>query len=150
MTLQGIWWNELRSMLDIRLDPRDPLALTGQYRTSVGQAQQRAYPLVGRCGSPTQEGQVVSWVVAWDPPDPAPPGEPPRLPSTTAWAGQLHFDAETETEFITTTWLLVRSSSAADDWESTMVHMDYFFRRQPTPEMVKLAQRVGSASAYFR
>jgi hypothetical protein len=110
------------------------------------------YPLVGRTdawNSP-QHDQMISWVVVWDPPDPPPnPNDPPRKPSITAWAGQYHVDSDTGIEFITTTWLLARMTDAADDWQSTYVSMDFFFRFPPTSDMIKLARRVGKAASHL-
>jgi hypothetical protein len=40
-------------------------------------------------------------------------------------------------------------TDAADDWESTLVSMDFFFRIQPTAEMVKLAKQFGKAASHL-
>jgi hypothetical protein len=146
MSIAGDWFNELGSMATLTLDPNDPRQVVGYYHTNVGQAQQRKYPLVGRCDNAGLPDQVVSWAVVWDPPDPAPPGQPPRKPSVTAWVGQYH--VVLGIEFIAATWLLTRMTEAADDWESTLVSMDFFFRIQPTAEMLKLAKRFGKVASH--
>ena len=149
MTLEGEWWNELGSKMVITLDPGDPLAIVGEYHTHVGDAKSRTYPLTGRCGTPGPESQVVAWVVAWDPPDDPDPGAPPNKPSVTGWIGQLQSDPQTSTEFISTTWLLNRTTKLVDDWQSTIVGADYFTRQQPSAEKLELSQRVGKAAAYL-
>lgn len=147
MSVAGDWWNELGSKVTIQLDPNDARQISGTYHTNVGQAQQRSYPLVGRCDAASLPDQVVSWVVVWDPPDAPSPGESPRKPSTTAWVGQYH--VVHGMEFLTTTWLLTRMTAAPDDWESTLVSMDFFFRQVPTPEMVRTAREFGKAASHF-
>jgi hypothetical protein len=147
MSIAGDWFNELGSMVTFILDPTDPRQIGGKYHTNVGQAQQKTYPLVGRCDDAALPDQVASWVVVWDPPDPPLPGQPPRKPSITAWVGQYH--VVQEVEFITTTWLLARMTNAADDWESTMVSMDFFFRAQPTSQMINLAKQFGKVASHF-
>jgi Avidin family len=134
--------------MEIKVDSVDPRQITGLYQTNVGRAKQKTYPLVGRCDDFGAPDQLVSWVVVWDPPDPPTnPGEPPRKPSITAWVGQYHIDARTE--FITTTWLLTRMAAAPEDWESTNVSMDFFFRTPPTQKIIDMAKRVGRVASYF-
>lgn len=150
MSIIGTWWNELGSKMVIRRNRRDKRQITGKYHTNVGDAKARVYPLVGRCDASGNPDQLVSWVVVWDPPDlPANPTDPPNKPSITAWAGQYHVDKHTRTEFITTTWLLTSMTSAADDWKSTRLSMDVFFRTPPTPTMTALAKRMGKAASHF-
>lgn len=149
MTLKGEWWNELGSKMVITLDPADPLAIAGEYHTKVGDASGRVYPLRGRCGTPGPESQVVAWVVAWDPPDDPKPGDPPNKPSVTGWVGQLQSDPDSGTEFISTTWLLNRTTKVLDDWQSTIVGADYFTRAQPSPAKLELSRRVGKAAAFL-
>jgi hypothetical protein len=151
VAIGGEWWNELNSKMVIdKPNLKDPQAITGTYHTNVGQAKQRKYPLVGRCGTASTDSQVVGWVVAWDPPDPAKPGETPRKPSLTSWAGQLQRDPKTGEEFLSTTWLLNRTTKASDDWESTIVGVDYFTRYPPTAALLDKAERVGRAARYLK
>jgi avidin family protein len=147
MSIAGDWWNEFGSRVTIELDTNDPRQITGTYRTNVGRAQQRVYPLVGRCDSANLDDQVVSWVVVWDPPDPPVPGESAQKPSATAWVGQYH--VVRGVEFLTTSWLLTRMTAARDDWEATRVNTDVFFRQAPTAEMIRAAEEFGKAAGYF-
>jgi hypothetical protein len=145
MPINGHWYNELGSKVTLNLaDPKDPRQISGSYQTSVGQAT-NTFPLTGRCDDAHLPDQVIAWVVVWDPPDTGDDGTPVRMPSITAWAGQYH--VVQEIEFITTTWLLTGMTEAADDWESTAVSMDIFFRDPPTSEMLKFAKQFGKAAA---
>ena len=146
MSIAGDWYNELGSKVTFVVDPKDPRQVTGTYQTAVGDAKAKTYPLVGRRDDAGMPDNLISWVVVWDPPDPAPPGEPPNLPSITAWAGLYH--VVLGIEFITTTWLLTKMLPATDDWRSTLVSMDFFFREIPTPEMMKIAKQFGKASSH--
>ena len=147
MSIAGIWWNEVGSKLTIELEANDPRQFAGTYRTGLGQAQQGIYRLVGRCDAASLSDQVLSWVVVWDPPDPPSPGESAQKPSTTAWVGQYH--VLRGMEFLSTTWLLTRMTAAHDDWEATRIGTDFFFRQQPTPEMIHTAREFGKAASYF-
>jgi hypothetical protein len=149
MPITGTWWNELNSKMVIQ-QGRDRRQISGTYHTSVGKARAKKYPLVGRCDASGNKDQLVSWVVVWDPPDPpAKPSDPPNKPSITAWTGQYHVDEVTGVEFITTTWLLTRMTSAAEDWTSTRMSMDVFFRKPPSPKAAAIARRLGKAASHF-
>ncbi|WP_133697041.1 avidin/streptavidin family protein [Mycobacterium sp. BK086] len=145
MPINGEWYNEIGSKVTLNLaDPKDQRQVSGSYQTNVGKATNRTFPLTGRCDDAQLSDQVIAWVVVWDPPDTGDDGDPVRKPSITAWAGQYH--VVQEIEFITTTWLLTGMTQAADDWESTNVSVDIFFRDPPTPEMLRLATRFGKAA----
>jgi len=144
MSIAGDWFNELGSMVTFRVDPADPRQLAGSYHTRVGRAQHQSYPISGRCDAAGLPDQVLSWVVVWDPPDSS--ADEDAQPSITAWVGQRH--VVSGVEFISTTWLLTRMSNAKDDWESTRVSVDFFFRKQPTPEMLTLAKRFGKVASH--
>jgi hypothetical protein len=151
MIIEGTWWNELGSKMDVVQENADPRSFSGTYHTNVGQAIERSYPLVGRCDSFGGKNQTIGWVVAFDPPDQAPEGQPPNQPSLTSWSGQLHdvrFESK-EVTFIATTWILTRMTDPGDDWRSTLVNRDYFFRNPPTPEQIKIAQEFGKAARFF-
>jgi hypothetical protein len=150
MSIAGTWWNELNSKMVLKRGRKDRRQVTGKYHTNVGNAQARVYQLVGRCDDFGGADQLLSWVVVWDPPDPPTnPTDPPNKPSITAWAGQYHVDRQTGIEFITTTWLLTSMTTAADDWSSTKVSMDVFFRFPPTKKTVAMARRLGKAASHF-
>jgi hypothetical protein len=152
MDVSGVWWNELNSKMHIDIDANDPRQITGHYHTNVGNAQQKKYSLVGRTDASANPNNdhVIAWVVVWDPPDPpANPNDPPRKPSITSWSGQYHVDPDTGVEFIATTWLLTRMTNAVDDWESTLVSMDFFFRNPPSAQMIDRARRLGKAASHL-
>lgn len=149
MAITGTWWNELNSKMVIRRG-KDRREIFGTYHTKVGKARARHYPLVGRCDASGHPDQLVSWVVVWDPPDPpANRADSPNKPSITAWTGQYHVDEVTGAEFITTTWLLTSMSSAAEDWTSTRMSMDVFFRKPPSSKTAAIARRLGKAASHF-
>ena len=151
MNIEGTWWNELGSKMEIKVDGADPRNFTGIYHTNVGQAQQKSYPLVGRCDTFGERNQTIGWVVAFDPPDPAEHGKPPNKPSLTAWSGQVHevlFEKKTVV-FIATTWILTRMIDPGDDWRSTLVNRDYFFRNRPTKTQIEIAEQYGKAARFF-
>jgi len=141
--LEGIWWNELGSKMEIELDPADPKTFRGLYHTNVGNAQEQKYPLLGRCDNRGLGSQMVAFVVAWNADPPAGGGNPVN-PSVTAWCGQLQ--VVNGEEVITTSWLLDRLTAPADDWESTLVGMDYFTRTPPSQAQLEAAKRFGRAS----
>jgi hypothetical protein len=149
MAISGTWWNELNSKMVIRRG-RDRRQITWTYHTKVGKARAKKYPLVGRCDASGNPDQLVSWVVVWDPPDaPVNRADPPNKPSITAWTGQYHVDEVTGAEFITATWLLTSMSSAAEDWTSTRMSMDVFFREPPSSKAAAIARRLGKAASHF-
>ena len=155
MGIEGVWWNELNSKMTIRKDPSDSRAISGDYQTAVGDATSRTYPLAGRCDDTGggAKNQTIGWVVAFDPPDPPPAGEPPYPPSLTAWSGQWHEVTDKDgnvVEFITTTWILTEQTDPPDEWDSTMVNKDYFFRKRPTPDELAKAKLYGSAARYIK
>jgi Avidin family len=154
--IYGVWWNELNSKMTIRRVPTDKRAISGKYQTAVGDATSRTYPLTGRCDDTGAgaKNKTIGWIVAFDPPDPAPSGQPPNAPSLTAWSGQWHKVKDDDTgeivEFITTTWILTRQSDPQDDWDSTMVNKDYFFRTKPTSSQLAKAKAYGRAASFMR
>ena len=155
MGIDGVWWNELNSKMTIKMDPADSRAISGEYQTAVGDATSRTYPLMGRCddSGAAVKNKTIGWVVAFDPPDPPPPGKPPYAPSLTSWSGQWHEVTDTTgkvVEFIATTWILTRQSDPPDDWDSTMVNKDYFFRTKPTPDQLAKAKVYGRAAGYIK
>ena len=138
MGIVGVWWNELGSKMVIDPQGADPRIITGTYHTAVGTAQQRDYTLAGACDAAGGASQTAGWAVAFDPPDPPIPGDPPNGPSTCAWSGQWQTvgAGEDELEYIVTSWYLTGATDRGNDWESTQSGRDYFFRSVPTPEML--------------
>ena len=143
MKLHGVWWNELGSKMVIKVDSHDPKTFRGLYHTNVGSAQEKKYPLLGRCDIRGLKSKMVAFVVAWNA-DPPTGAAPPVDPSVTAWCGQLQMIKGREV--IATTWLLDRLTAPADDWESTLVGMDYFTRKKPGKQAVGAAKKYGRAS----
>jgi hypothetical protein len=143
LKLEGIWWNELGSKMEVELDPADPKTFRGLYHTNVGNAQEKMYPLLGRCDNRDLGSKMVAFVVAWNADPPSGPSASVN-PSVTAWCGQLQI-VEGE-EVLMTTWLLDRLTAPADDWESTLVGMDYFTRTRPSQAQIDVARKYGRAS----
>ncbi len=142
MNLEGIWWNEFGSQMEIEMDHADRKAFRGVYQLTIGNAQQQRYPLAGRCDDRGLPTKMLAFVVAWNADAPTEPDAP--NPSVTAWCGQLQVvDGE---EVIAATWILNRLKAPADDWESTLVGMDYFKRTRPSDRDLDLARRHGRAS----
>jgi|HubBroStandDraft_1064217.scaffolds.fasta_scaffold436271_2 hypothetical protein len=153
MSIAGVWWNELKSKMTIKIDPADPRAISGEYQTAVGGAISSPYPLTGRCDDAGAKNQTVGWVVAFDPPDPPLPGKPPHLPSLTAWSGQWHEVTDSAGkvfEFITTTWILTEQTDPTDEWDSTLVNSDIFFRTMPSATDVAKAKAFGKAARFIK
>jgi avidin family protein len=86
--LHGVWWNELGSKMVIEVDSHDPKTFRGFYHTSVGNAQEKIYPLLGRCDIRGLKSKMVAFVVAWNA-DPPTGAAAPVNPSVKAWCGQL-------------------------------------------------------------
>ena len=143
MKLEGTWWNELGSKMEIEIDPADPKTFRGLYHTNVGSAQAKSYPLLGRCDNRGLQSRMVAFVVAWNADPPAAEGASVS-PSVTAWSGQLQL--VDGSEVITTSWLLDRLTAPLDDWESTLIGMDYFTRTPPTRAQIEAAKKFGRAS----
>jgi hypothetical protein len=110
--LQGIWWNEIGCKMEIEMDRADPETFRGVYHSNFGSAQEKNYPLLGRCDNRGLASKMLAFVVVWDAADP--PAIPdPVNPSLTAWCGRLQVvDGE---EVIATTWIRDRLSALADE-----------------------------------
>ena len=109
MSLEGIWYNELGSKVELEVDD---CSIEGTYHTTVGDAQ-GIYRLVGRTdgqhmGTNQAVGFVVSWVNEVN----------GNSFSVTAWSE----------------WLLTTETNPDDDWVSTLVGHDTFRRTPPSEE----------------
>ena len=132
MSVSGIWYNELGSMMELFVDGA---SITGIYQTKVGDAS-GSYQLVGSIdigGDPNGNGQAIAWVVVWT----------NQLAgsshSITAWSGQYQiFDGQEEIE---TLWLLTSESPTNSDWASTQINKDVFTRSEPSQEAIIKAQK---------
>ncbi|MFI8089341.1 avidin/streptavidin family protein [Streptomyces sp. NPDC086080] len=121
MPIDGQWYNEFGSQMNLESDPEG--TLTGRYVSAVGHTP-GTYLVTGRHDGPTSPGHgiAVGWTVAWR-------NEHGNVGSVTSWSGQFFSDPDR----IFTTWLLTRSATA-EAWESTVVGQDVFTRQKPTSE----------------
>ncbi|MER6099070.1 avidin/streptavidin family protein [Streptomyces sp. NPDC001728] len=131
MIIDGDWYNEFGSRMHLRSDPVG--GISGTYLTAVGHAP-GTYLLIGRHGGPTEPGHGIAlgWTIAWR-------NEHGDVGSLTSWSGQLLPDPEQ----LLTTWLLTRSSSPAQAWESTVIGQDVFTRQEPARDAVERALASG-------
>lgn len=138
MPLSGIWYNELNSVMELRLNQisNNGSVITGTYQSKVGDAG-GIYSLVGisdeGTGDPTPNiGFSVSWV------------NPTygNSNSVTSWSGQLQVIGGEEV--ITTFWLLTRETDPVNNWKSTIIGQDVFRRRPPTEAQVVARMSQGS------
>jgi Avidin family len=119
-SLQGVWVNELHSMMALK-QSSDGL-LTGCYYTDVGDAVD-LYRLTGATNLHVKtlcDDASVGFVVVWNN---ALHGD---SASVTAWSGQ--YQQLDDKEIITTQWLLTRETVPSDNWSSTQVWTDEFAR----------------------
>lgn len=138
MPLSGTWYNELNSVMELRLNEisNNGSVITGTYQSKVGDAG-GSYSLVGvsdeGTGDPTPNiGFSVSWV------------NPTygNSNSVTSWSGQLQVIGGEEV--ITTFWLLTRETDPANNWKSTVIGQDVFRRTPPTEAQVVARMSQGS------
>lgn len=125
MTIEGVWYNELGSMVDIHASGS---RLTGGYQSAVGAGG--TFPMVGMIDPTPSSGQTFGMVVTWN-------NGTSDLQSTTAWCGQLQMVGGQET--LTTMWLLSQSTPPADNWESVLIGQDVFTRNKPSAETMRKA-----------
>jgi hypothetical protein len=122
MSVEGVWYNELGSMMRIYVVEG---SITGTYQTKVGDAS-GIYQLVGGIdddGDPNSAGQAVGWVVVWN------NEAHGSSHSVTSWSGQYQ-EIEGEEEIVTL-WLLTGETPPGADWSATRVNQDVFTRNQP-------------------
>ena len=123
MSLEGVWYNELGSRIDLEVDG---CSIEGTYQTAVGAAE-GAYRLVGRTdGQHTGTSQAVGFVVSWV------NEVNGNSFSVTAWSGQCQ--ATNGEELLVMQWLLTTETNPDDDWVSTLVGHDTFRRTPPSEE----------------
>lgn len=127
MKLEGVWYNELNSKMELTVDGA---SITGSYVTAVGEAS-GTYQLVGRTEIGADGSQSVAFVVCWQ-------NDSGTSNSCTAWSGQLQPDAR-DNDSIATTWLLTGDTAEGNDWKSTLVGQDVF-RRNPPSKTVSVAE----------
>jgi hypothetical protein len=113
MAIDGNWYNELGSLLTIS---SSGTTISGTYQTAVGDAQ-GIYDLTGYINADANPS--VGWVVLWS-------NDYGDSNSLTTWAGQ-YYDNEGE-EVIITMWLLRNEEAQSQNWSSTLVGEDVFYR----------------------
>jgi Avidin family len=133
MGLEGTWYSELGSMLDIAQISDG--TLVGTYETAVSNGcAQGKFALIGRTDVESG-GDTVGFAVTWK-------NDQSSCNSTTSWAGQYQIvDGQ---EYLTAFWLLARESDAEEQWASTLVGEDVFTRQTVN------AERQGEVAAYKR
>jgi hypothetical protein len=92
--------------------------IVGTYQTEVGDAN-GIYHLFGIGDFDNHESEALGWVVSWN-------NNFGNSDSVTVWSGQ--YQERCGEEIILTTWLLTSESSPKDDWRSTLVGADIFYR----------------------
>ena len=129
MSIEGTWYNELGSSMEIR---QEGAIISGSYWTAVGDAEGN-YPLLGQINTkPSKGGQVVTWCVVWT-------NSCRHSNRATAWSGQ--YQTVDGIEEIITFWLLTSEQQPANDWKATNIGQDTFTRNQPTPQQIAHARK---------
>jgi hypothetical protein len=126
MSIDGIWYNELGSRMELKALPDGNV--TGTYESKVGDVKGE-YALEGRVHTAPLpgEGQAVAWTVAWQ-------NSWQDAHSVTAWSGQYQ---QADEGSISALWLLTMETTPPGNWESTLVGEDVFTRAEPPPEHVQ-------------
>jgi hypothetical protein len=123
MGLQGTWYNELGSTLEIKEVSKGTLA--GSYETAVSEGPVTGqFEVVGRTDV-DRGGETVGFAVTWV-------NDQSNSNSTTTWAG--HYLNSGGDEHLTAFWLLVMRTDPGDEWASTLVGEDVFRRKTLSPE----------------
>lgn len=128
MDVNGIWYNELTSTMLLKVADKN---VSGWYISAVGEAS-GPYELVGFLDR-SDDSPTIGWTVTWQ-------NSKMSAHSVTTWCGQAQ-SVQGE-EQIDTTWLLVRSTRVAEDWEATMVSKDLFRRARASDSEVKRAMQL--------
>lgn len=125
MDISGVWYNEINSTVEFEVKGAE---VRGWYISAVGQAS-GPYALIGFVDT-DDETPTLGWVVRWQ-------NKKKNAQSVTTWCAQAQvIDGE---EVIDSTWLLVRSTTVKDSWESTMIGKDIFRRAEASEEDVRKA-----------
>src|ERR1051326_1840170 len=113
--ITGTWYNELGSTMEIQIRGNN---IVGTYQTAVGDAE-GIYRLFGVGDFDDHASETLGWTVAWN-------NEFKNSDSVTTWCGQ--YQVKDGEEIIVTTWLLTTETDPNDDWHSTLIGMDTFYR----------------------
>lgn len=138
MPLDGTWYNELNSMMQLVVGPyvsNGGTPVTGTYQSQVGDAA-GVYTLSGITDQGTGDSTPnVGFSVSWVNPTYG------NSNSVTAWSGQLQLiNGE---EVLTTFWLLTQETNPANNWSATRIGQDVFKRTPPTEEQVAARLKLG-------
>lgn len=118
MDLSGTWCNQLHSTLTLDDDGKG--GLTGTIVCASGEFAGLEFPLVGSYDpAPSSSATAVAFVTGWA--NSATSGH-----SVTAWSGQY----DTDTDTIVATWMLTTETGVGptDEWHSTLIGQDWFWR----------------------
>ena len=127
MPLDGVWYNELNSSMDIKVNGSQ---ITGTYTNAAGQLTGN-FTLTGAVDpTPGSAGQAVSFVVSW-------PNGSQKGHSVTARTGTYR-KASDGTETLHTEWLLTTEVTQGKEWLSTLAGHDEFTRKQPPKAKVEM------------
>jgi hypothetical protein len=117
MSIEGVWYNELNSMMELK---RQGPSITGKYNTRVGDAD-GWYEVAGWVGGQESGRATLGLVVLWE-------NQTRSTDSVTVWTGEWFIDPATGLERLEMMWLLTKETTAADEWTSTTVGKDFFYR----------------------
>jgi hypothetical protein len=133
MSLNGKWYNELGSEMDLTVNNG---LVTGTYHTAVGDAKGN-YPLAGRADITNDTTPNIGFVVSWE-------NQYANAESVTSWSGQ--YQVINDEEVITTFWLLTMETNPKLNWRSTLIGQDVFKRTMPTQEQINAKLGIGPVS----
>jgi hypothetical protein len=132
MGLDGTWYNELGSKLDLK-EGSDG-SLSGSYESAVSSdgCAKGAFPLAGRTDVPFQGGETFGFAVSWH-------NSESECNSTTTWVGHYRPGGEGAEESLIAFWLLAEKTGPDEEWASTMLGKDVFVRQTVSPQQPKAA-----------
>ena len=135
MPLDGVWYNELGSQMQLNVAADG--TITGSYKTAVSESSctQGSYTIAGRTKPAGGDVANVGWVVSWE-------NDQSSCDSVTAWSGEFQMigNGAAQYETIKTTWLLTLETDQKDQWKSTLVGQDIFTRDAPRADQLKVAR----------
>jgi len=136
-SVQGIWYNELGSIMTINNVEQD--TIIGTYNSNVGEAEYD-YPLIGKFDalSSASDRKAIGFVVFWNNESTG------NSQSITTWSGRYNADDQQ----IYTSWLLTNAKGA--EWSSTNIGQDVFIRTKPSIEDIQNKLKHGSCSHPMR
>jgi hypothetical protein len=118
MALNGVWINELGSVLALKEGPEG--RLEGSYETAVGTCAKGKFPVSGRTDV-FAGGETLGFAVAWK-------NDQSACNSTTTWVGHCRSAGE-EGESLVTFWVMAEKTGPDEEWESTTLGSDTFYRK---------------------